>query len=354
MNVELYDRLGVSSTCSPDEIKKSYRLLALKYHPDKNLNNPEAVEKFKDISEAYECLSDPEKRAKYDRFGMDFLKSNHGPQMNPMDIFSQFFQQSRNQGPQLAVPCTLEELYTGGEKEVKCKHRKTCEECKGKVSNQCHKCDGRGFVVGIRQMGPFAQQFRVSCPGCKGIPLQSEEDKCSICQGSRTIEEEITHKIQITPGMFHGSQICEDNIIFVIQELPHNLYKRTRSEGNIQTVLQISLLEALTGFSITIPFLDGTQLAFKSNIVITPDTVYQLKGKGMPFLSSRNDDKIGYGNLIIKFEIDFPEKLITDVNSLEKLISSRMHSTEHLKDAIELEEWKYEEEKSDENTCVQQ
>ncbi len=116
MDSVLYDRLGLNASCSFEEIKISYRQLARKYHPDKNPNNPEAADKFKDISEAYECLSNPEKRSKYDRFGMESLKSTPGQHVDPRDIFSQLFSNRRSVKTEIPVNCTLEELYCGIEK----------------------------------------------------------------------------------------------------------------------------------------------------------------------------------------------------------------------------------------------
>lgn len=308
MDTKLYDRLELSPNCSDEEIKKAYKLSALKHHPDKNGGNDE---KFKEISEAYEILMNPKKRAKYDKYGMKSL-------------------QSSNEQPtqQIPVPCTLEELYRGGPKEVTYTEEYPCLACV-----RCTQCDGRRFVIAIKRMGIMVQQMKVVCPLCNGKPTV-----CDKCNGNGSTKKEIKTKIQITPDMTHGSYIQNDDILFVIQEVQHEIYKR--SGNNLMCKIKISLLEALSGFATSLKYLDGSILNIKSTIVVKPDTMYKVTGKGMH-----------NGNLLISFDILFPDSIIF---GLEKILPNRIHSLSSTEDMIYLETYQPEAHHSQDNGCVQQ
>jgi DnaJ-class molecular chaperone len=308
MDTTLYDRLKLSPNCSDEEIKKAYKLSALIHHPDKNGGNDE---KFKEISEAYEILMNPKKRTKYDKYGMKFLQaSNEQPTQ------------------QIPVPCTLEELYLGGQKEVIYIEEYPCLVCV-----RCKQCDGRGFVIAIKRMGVMVQQIKVVCPLCNGKPTE-----CNKCNGNGVTKKEIKTKIQITSDMRHGSYIQDDDILFVIQEVQHQIYKK--SGDNLICKIKISLLEALSGFTASLKYLDGSILNIKSSMVVKPDTMYKVTGKG-----------VHDGDLLISFDILFPDKIIF---GLERMLPSRIHSLSTTENIIDLETYQPETHHSQNSACVQQ
>jgi DnaJ family protein A protein 2 len=182
---EYYTRLGVEASASVDDIKKAYKKMAIKFHPDKNPNNPEAVEKFKEISEAYEVLSDEKKRQIYDKYGKDGLKEGGFNAHNAEDIFSQFFGGGGfssffggggNRGPKRTenivheLQVTLEDLYKGKTSKLAVQRNVLCGKCSGSGAREgasaakCRTCEGRGVRIIIKQMGPMIQQMQTVCP----------------------------------------------------------------------------------------------------------------------------------------------------------------------------------------------
>lgn len=344
METALYDVLGVKADASVDDIKKAYRKAAMKYHPDKNQGDPEAAEKFKEVSSAYEILSDDQKRAKYDRYGMDaFKEGGGGGGMSAEDIFSQFFGGGfggfggfgggfggRERGPKRTkdlvthLECSLEELYSGTTKKMKITRNTVCKPCKGNGSSDgksytCEACDGQGTKLVMRQMGPgMYTQSHVQCPKCRGegesIP---EGKKCKECNGNKLVEEKKILNVGVDAGAKEGKRLLfrgESNelpgcttgdVVFVIKEKPHPVFKR----DGIHLFMEkdIPLVNALTGFEFIVPHVDGKRklLVSSGDTIIKPGDAKELIGEGMPVPTRPYE----HGNVYVKFNVVFPDKL---------------------------------------------
>jgi DnaJ family protein A protein 2 len=333
-----YDILGISSNCSEDEIKKQYRKLAMKYHPDKNPNNPEAAEKFKEVSMAYEVLSDPEKREIYDRYGEEGLKDGGGPGFSAEDIFSQFFgggffggggprrgRSAVRKGEDLVHPLkvTLEDLCKGKTSKLALQKHVLCSDCGGKGSKtpnavtKCHSCRGTGVKVTLRQIAPgMVQQLQQTCPDCRGEgEVIKDRDRCSKCRGNKIAQEKKVLDVYIDKGMRHGQKIVfagegdqapgivPGDIIIVLQQKEHPVFKREGDDLYMEHTL--TLYEALCGFELHITHVDDRVLRVKSRPgeIVTPGDTRSIEGAGMP-VYKRPFEK---GNLIIKFTVQFPK-----------------------------------------------
>jgi len=333
---EYYDLLGVTPDVSVADIRKAYKKMAVKYHPDKNPNNPSAVEKFKEVSEAYEVLSDENKRKSYDQFGKEGVQG--GGHASAEDIFSQFFGGgglssffgggSRG-GPKKGddiiheISCTLDDLYKGKTTKLAVTRNVICTKCEGSgtregvAAGKCKTCDGSGTRIIVKQLGPgMIQQMRTSCTDCggKGESVK-EEDKCKNCKGKKVTKEKKILQVHIDKGMKHGQKVVfsgeadeypeveAGDIVFVISEKKHDLFRRNGNDLIID--YKLTLVEALAGFSFAIKHLDDRELLVKSEKgdIINPDDGRVLEGEGMPQYK-RPFDK---GNLYIHFTVEFPK-----------------------------------------------
>ncbi|ODV86149.1 hypothetical protein CANARDRAFT_197237 [[Candida] arabinofermentans NRRL YB-2248] len=346
-DTKLYDILGVSPDASEQQLKKAYRLGALKNHPDKN-PSPEAAEKFKEISHAYEILSDDQKRDIYDQFGEEGLNGGGpggmGGGMDGSDIFSQFFgggmggSSSRPSGPQKgkdikhSISCSLEELYKGRTAKLALNKTVLCSGCKGKGGKnvkKCSSCNGQGVKFITRQMGPMIQRFQTTCEVCNGEgDIVAPKDKCSICNGKKISNERKILEVHINPGMKSGQKIVftgegdqhpdiiPGDVIFVVDEKKHD--KFTRKNNDLYYECKIDLLTALSGGYFTISHLNGELLKIEiiPGEVISPGMIKMINDKGMPI--QRHG---GFGNLYIQFEIEFPQDNFTSLENLKLLES---------------------------------
>jgi len=348
---EFYDRLGITPDAKIDDIKKAYKKMAIKFHPDKNPNNPEAVEKFKEVSEAYEVLADDNKRQMYDKYGKEALKEGGFGAHSAHDIFEQFFGGGGGfgsffggggrGGPRRTedivheLQVTLDDLYKGKTSKLSVNRNVICGTCSGAGTKsgantgKCKTCDGRGIRLIIKQLGPgMIQQMQAICNDCggKGETIK-EEDKCKDCKGKKVNKEKKILNVQIDKGMRHGQKIVfsgesdeapgmePGDIIFVVVEKKHELFKRNGNDLYMEAT--IPLIEALGGFAFTIKHLDDRVLLVKSekNEIINPGDVRVLPNEGMP-IPKRPYEK---GNLYITFTVEFPKPGFFNPKSLQEL-----------------------------------
>jgi molecular chaperone DnaJ len=353
---DYYDILEVGKDADDVVIKKSYRKIAMKYHPDRNPDNKAAEEKFKEAAEAYEVLSDPDKRARYDRFGHAGVSNQGGfhsaDSMTMDDIFSQFgdvfsdspFEsffgaraQQRSQGQKgsnlrIKLSLSLEEVETGVKKTIKVKKRVKCQTCKGTGAKDgavknCTTCGGAGVVRQVRSTFLGQMQTTAQCPNCHGTG-SIVVDACAKCRGEGRVIEEETIDIDIPAGVEDSMQLSmrgkgnagikggpAGDLLIAIEVKPHAELKR--DGNNLIYELHIGFPDAAIGTSVDIPTLSGPV-----KIKIPPGTpsgkIFRLNGKGLPSIQS-----YGKGDQLIYVNIWTPKKLSDDEKAiLEKLKSS--------------------------------
>ncbi len=357
---DYYDVLGVQRNAAADDIKKAYRKLAIKYHPDKNQGDKHAEEKFKEAAEAYEVLSNDDKRRRYDQFGHAGVGSSAagggagGFSMD--DIFSQFgdifggafggggFGGQRggrrvNRGSNLRVKVklTLEEIATGVEKKLKVPKYVSCDKCHGSgaaggsSTNTCRQCHGSGQVTQVINTPLGRMQTATTCPSCNGEG-QVITDKCKQCHGDGVMRGEELISVRIPAGVHEGIQLSMSgkgnagprggvpgDLIVVIEEAPHE--HLTRDGNNLFYEHHVSIPDAALGTSVEIPTLEG-----KARIKVEPGTqsgkVLRLKGKGLPDING-----YGRGDLLVSIQVWTP----THLSSEEKKIVEQLRNSSSFK-----------------------
>ncbi|HYM21225.1 MAG TPA: molecular chaperone DnaJ [Candidatus Kapabacteria bacterium] len=356
MKKDYYEVLGVAKGAPEDEIKKSYRKLAMQFHPDRNPGNSEAEEKFKEATEAYEVLSDTDKRARYDRFGHQGMRSNDfGHYQNTEDIFSHFsdifggmsggsiFDQffggggmrtqsgpERGSDIQIRLPLTLEEIAVGVEKTIKVRHFRKCSTCSGSGAKAgttvqtCGTCGGSGQVRQVRSMG-FGQFVNVGpCPTCNGSGTIIKE-KCPVCVGEGRVQEESTLKVKIPAGVSDGNYLTlssqghagrrggpAGDAIVVIEELEHDIF--VRDGDDVILDLDITFPQAALGAEVEVPTLSGRAL-LKVQGGIRSGTILRMREKGIQHLN-----RSGKGDQLVRVHIVTPTKITkTERELIEKL-----------------------------------
>jgi len=335
---DYYEILNVSKDASPDEIKSSYRRLAKKYHPDLNPNDKEAEKRFKEINEAYEILSDPEKRKRYDMFGEAGVNGQGGYSQDftgfgdifddIFDIFGGFGRSSyraRERGPvkgadlRYNLNLEFEEAVFGVEKEVQIRRSESCDTCSGtgvkpgSSKETCSKCKGTGEVR-YAQNTAFGQFVRVAtCDACGGSG-EIIREKCTTCNGNGKVLKNKRIKVKIPAGVDTGSIISvrgegeagdrggpPGDLYVYINVKPHKLFKR---QGNdLFITIPISFTEACLGAEIEVPTLEGIE-KFNLPAGTQTGTEFKLRNMGVP-----NVRGIGRGDLHFKVEIQVPKKL---------------------------------------------
>lgn len=336
---DYYEVLGVSRNAGADEIKKAYRKLAVKYHPDKNPGDPAAEGKFKELGEAYEALSDPDKRAAYDRYGHAAFANGGGTRgggfHDPMDMFSQVFgsafgggfeeffgggrrqRSGKQRGSDLRydLEISLEEAARGVEKELEIERYVGCETCHSKGTKgsggvkPCTTCGGRG-VVG-RQAGIFIQQ--VTCPECRGAG-ETIADPCPSCKGDGRVQRENRIKIRIPAGVDTGNRLrssgngdagvrggAAGDLYVFLHVREHDVFERDQDDLHCEVPLPFSV--AALGGELKVPTLDG-QSSIKVPAGTQGGTVFRLREKGIPSISGGRP-----GDLHVRVQVEVPTKL---------------------------------------------
>ncbi|OAA43221.1 protein mitochondrial targeting protein (Mas1) [Metarhizium rileyi] len=338
---DYYVVLGIERTASEAEIKKAYRKTALQNHPDKNPGNAEAEAKFKLATEAYEVLTDSQKRSIYDQYGKEGLNGagGGGSGMPAEDLFAQFFGGGgfggmggmfgggSSRGPPKARTIhhthkvSLEDIYRGKVSKLALQRSIICPKCdglggkKGAVS-KCSGCDGHGMKTMMRQMGPMIQRFQTVCPDCNGEgEIIKDKDRCKQCSGKKTIVDRKVLHVHVDKGVRSGTKVefrgegdqspgvQAGDVVFEIEQKPHTRFKR--KDDDLLYNCDIELVTALAGGTIYIEHLDDRWLAIDilPGESIAPESVKMVRGQGMP--SHRHHD---FGNLFIHFNVKFPEK----------------------------------------------
>lgn len=330
---DYYKVLGVSRSATNAELKKAYRKLSLKYHPDKN-SAPEAAERFAEISNAYEVLSDEEKREVYNRGGEDAVKQAeqraNTPPQDPFSIFEAFGfggggRQRGNDEPRTAsieVPLrvTLKQLYTGDVLDTRYNRQVLCVE-HASCQKNCKDCQGPGIKMKHQQLAPgFVQQVQVRDDSCVARG-KCWKTPCKKCPNGMTEEEEIDLTVDLAPGMMDGDQIkfeqvadeavghIAGDLIFVISQTRHQYF--TRNGDDLSVSIEISLTEALVGFDKEIEHLDGHKVRIAKDDVSYCSQVMKITGEGMPKKGGRSNKKT-YGDLFVTLLIQFPDKLTAE------------------------------------------
>ena len=330
-DTKLYDILGVSNDADEVTIKKNYRKKAMKYHPDRNKDNKEESEKkFKELSHAYEILSDKDKRSTYDNFGLDAANNSSSGGGNPFDMFSNIFSQSngfenmfnstnsrssqRRKSPNVVkkLDLNLEDIYCKKSLNINFEKTIICKQCSGSGAKDtscikiCSTCDGSGRIINIQTFGPgMISQSQSLCHTCNGIG-KSITSKCSNCRGAkydvsqRKVAVKLDHSNKdgdklLIPGEANENIDCNHcgDLLLQLNIKEHSVFKR--KGNNLLITKSVNLVEALCGCDIAFIHLDNRKILVKTGDIINPNTIKKIVGEGF-----------SGGDMIIEFDIVFP------------------------------------------------
>lgn len=354
---DYYEVLGVGKDADAAAIKKAYRKTAIKFHPDKNPGDKEAEEKFKEAAEAYEVLSDADKKARYDRFGHAGVSGNGGgfggggmSMEDIMDQFSDIFgggafdtffggsggRGGRRSGGQrgsnlrIKVSLTMEEIANGTTKKIKVKKQVKCDTCGGsgakdsQAISTCGTCGGSGYVRQVRSTFLGQMQTTSACPTCAGSG-QVVTAKCTTCKGEGRKYDATTIEIEIPAGVEEGMQLSmrgqgnaglnggpAGDLLINIEEKPHDHLKR--DGANVIFELYLNFADAALGTAVEVPTISG-KVKIKVPAGTQAGKIFRLKGKGLPVVQSYQQ-----GDQLIHVNVWTPKKLSADEKAmLEKL-----------------------------------
>jgi len=322
---DYYDILQVKRHATKQEIRKSYKKLSRKYHPDKNPGNKEAEEKFLKITEAYEVLMDDEKRNIYNSYGKEGLKNRHEQRGNPFSFFNNFnnggAHEEERKGPSIKIDVnvSLKELYLGTTIDIDVNKRMLCPHCGGTGANgyngykTCHVCGGTGQKKLQFMLGPgIFQQVQAVCDACGGTGRIIKE-KCEFCHGDKVIRGNDLVSFVIEKGMKDGDEIVvEEEAEQEPNTTPGDLIIRlvmqkdkiyTRKGDDLYRTLEISFFESLLGFKRIINHLDNHEIEIERSGITNPNFVIKIPTEGMP---TRNG---GFGDLYVEIIVLYPESL---------------------------------------------
>jgi molecular chaperone DnaJ len=362
---DYYEVLGVARGASEDEIKKAYRKVAMQHHPDRNPGDKEAEAKFKEATEAYEVLRDPQKRARYDQYGhaatggaaggpgmggdfsgfdladalRAFMRDFGGGEGGFEDLFGGGGRggargPGRGDDLQVRLPLTLEEIAEGVEKKIRVKHLKKCETCGGrggKGEKTCPQCQGRGQVRRVQQT-MFGQFVNVSaCPRCQGEGSTVSEP-CRTCGGDGRVSETETVSVKVPPGVANGNYIPlrglgdaglrggpAGDLVVLIEEKEHDVFERHDSDLVLE--MPVSFATLALGGRVEAPLLGGATHAIDVGAGTASGHVVRVRGKGLPALRG------GRGDLLVRLRVWVPTKL----SAAEKKLLEELRRSEGLR-----------------------
>lgn len=345
MKRDYYEVLGIGKTATEAELKKAYRKKALEYHPDKNPDDKKAEEKFKEVAEAYEVLSDPKKRKMYDSHGHDWQNvssfGGFGSRGGGFEEFRREYERQHNKGKnkRVKVELTLEECYSGCEKEVSYDISKTCDDCGGNGSKNgtsyktCENCGGTGQESVIFRQGFSVMQTVRTCSSCGGHGIIILES-CNTCYGKGSVFFKETAAINFPRGVETGQSIAYElkghysrvsgadrgDVIFTIEQIQHDVFYR---EGlNLIYNQSINYEDIVLGCEIEIPTINGKKVKFNLSSGSKIEKPFRLKGKGMPMINLPKDISPSkeydnaFGDCYVNLKVEIPEKITKEEKEL--------------------------------------
>ena len=376
---DYYEVLGVNKNATDDELKKAYRKLAKKYHPDANPDNKkEAEEKFKEVNEAYETLSDPQKRRMYDQFGADGPQGFGGGQ-GPFgqggyysysssgfngfddfgdlgDIFSSFFgggfggrSSSRKQnGPRkgadlnLRMEITFEQAFSGVEKEITVTRNETCDNCHGTGAKpgtsvtKCTTCNGTGQVTQVQNTILGQMQTRRTCTVCHGTG-EIIKEPCEVCHGNGTVRKQPRIKVKIPAGIDDNQTVVlrgegepgekggkKGDLYITVRIKKHSIF--TRSGNNVMCEVPITITQATLGADLEIPMVDGTKVTYKIPDGTQTGTKFVIRNKGFKSVNSSST-----GDFVFTVKVQTPKRLTKEQRELLVQLAKTMNEQPPIK-----------------------